>query len=310
MTDSFLTDVIAGLSQTPKKLSSKYFYDANGDKLFQDIMNMPEYYLTNCEYDIFETHKQNLLSLIGEEPFDLIELGAGDGTKTKVLLQHFLSQQADFQYLPIDISKEGLENLEKDLKVNLPELCVKGLSGDYFEMLEQLSASSGVRKVILFIGANIGNMTRAQAADFLQHLNQTMITGDLLLIGFDLKKDPNIILNAYNDSAGVTAAFNLNLLSRINRELGADFAINNFRHWETYNPATGETKSYLVSTQKQAVHLQNETFHFDAWEAIDVELSLKYSLSDIENLAEKSAFKVVQHFFDSNHYFVDTIWQK
>lgn len=271
---------------------------------------MPEYYLTNCEYDIFETHKQNLLSLIGEEPFDLIELGAGDGTKTKVLLQHFLSQQADFQYLPIDISKEGLENLEKDLKVNLPELCVKGLSGDYFEMLEQLSASSGVRKVILFIGANIGNMTRAQAADFLQHLNQTMITGDLLLIGFDLKKDPNIILNAYNDSAGVTAAFNLNLLSRINRELGADFAINNFRHWETYNPATGETKSYLVSTQKQAVHLQNETFHFDAWEAIDVELSLKYSLSDIENLAEKSAFKVVQHFFDSNHYFVDTIWQK
>jgi len=310
LTDSFLTDVIAGLSQTPKKLSSKYFYDANGDKLFQDIMNMPEYYLTNCEYDIFETHKQNLLSLIGEEPFDLIELGAGDGTKTKVLLQHFLSQQADFQYLPIDISKEGLENLEKDLKVNLPELCVKGLSGDYFEMLEQLSASSGVRKVILFIGANIGNMTRAQAADFLQHLNQTMITGDLLLIGFDLKKDPNIILNAYNDSAGVTAAFNLNLLSRINRELGADFAINNFRHWETYNPATGETKSYLVSTQKQAVHLQNETFHFDAWEAIDVELSLKYSLSDIENLAEKSAFKVVQHFFDSNHYFVDTIWQK
>jgi L-histidine Nalpha-methyltransferase len=306
----FLEDVLEGLSRTPKKLSSKYFYDETGDKLFQDIMNMPEYYLTDCEYEIFETHKQTLLDLIGEVPFDLIELGAGDGTKTKVLLRHFLAQDADFQYRPIDISENVLWDLEQDLNANLPELCVKSLSGDYFKMLEKLNAASGVRKVILFIGANIGNLTRELATEFLQHLHRTMAKGDLLLIGFDLKKDPQVILDAYNDSTGITAAFNLNLLHRINRNLDADFQVDAFKHWETYNPATGETKSYIVSTQKQTVHLLNQTFHFDAWEAIDVELSQKYSLTEIENLAKATGFRALQHFFDTKNYFVDTLWEK
>lgn len=306
----FAKDVLEGLSRTPKKLSSKYFYDENGDKLFQDIMNMPEYYLTDCEYEIFETHRQQLLHLIGDKPFDLIELGAGDGTKTKVLLRHFLAQGADFQYRPIDISPNVLLDLEEDLKANIPELRVKSLPGDYFEMLEKLNTSSGVRKVILFIGANIGNLTREQALDFLQKIQQNMAKGDLLLLGFDLKKDPQIILNAYNDPAGITAAFNLNLLHRMNRELGADFDVQAFKHWETYNPITGETKSYLVSTKKQSVHLLNKTFHFDAWEAIDVELSLKYSLSEIENLAKSTGYQAVHHFFDSKNYFVDTLWKK
>lgn len=306
----FLADVIEGLSRTPKKLSSKYFYDETGDKLFQDIMNMPEYYLTNCEYEIFETHKQSLLDLIGEKPFDLIELGAGDGTKTKVLLRHFLTEGADFQYRPIDISPNVLLDLEHDLKAKLPELRVKSLSGDYFSMLEKLNSTSGVRKIILFIGANIGNLTRAQAVDFLQNIQQNMAEGDILLLGFDLKKDPQVILNAYNDPAGITAAFNLNLLTRMNQELGADFQVDAFKHWETYNPATGETKSYIVSTKKQTVQLLDHTFYFDAWEAIDVELSQKYSLSEIEKLAKTTGFRLLQHFFDSRNYFVDTVWQK
>jgi dimethylhistidine N-methyltransferase len=308
--NQFAIDVIEGLSRTPKKLSSKYFYDERGDKLFQDIMNMPEYYLTDCEYEIFDTHKQNLLNLIGKAPFDLIELGAGDGTKTKVLLRHLLMQNADFQYLPIDISENVLLDLEQDLKANLPALRVKSLPGDYFEILENLNAASGVRKVILFIGANIGNLTRESATEFLQHLNRTMAKGDLLLIGFDLKKDPQVILDAYNDATGITAAFNLNLLHRMNRELDADFQVDAFKHWETYNPATGETKSYIVSTQKQTVQLLDHTFYFDAWEAIDVELSQKYSLTEIENLAKTLEFRALQHFFDTQNYFVDTLWEK
>lgn len=306
----FAKDALEGLSRTPKKLSSKYFYDETGDKLFQDIMNMPEYYLTNAEYEVFEMHKSELLDLIGGKPFDLIELGAGDGTKTKVLLHYFLEKKANFQYRPIDISPNVLLDLEEDLKANLPELQVKSLPGDYFEMLGKLNSPNGIRKVILFIGANIGNLTRENAVVFLQKIQQNMAKSDLLLIGFDLKKDPDVILKAYNDPAGITAAFNLNLLHRMNRELGADFEVDAFKHWETYNPATGETKSFIVSTKKQSVQLFDQTFYFDAWEAIDVELSQKYSLIEIENLAKNTGFSVTQHFFDSNHYFVDSLWEK
>lgn len=306
----FVHDVLTGLARSPKKLSSKYFYDEQGDKLFQDIMQMPEYYLTDCEYEIFETHRQAILNTIGKKPFQLIELGAGDGYKTKVLLRHFLAQGADFQYRPIDISSNVLLELEHDLKQDLPELRVESLAGDYFEMLGKLSADTKMRKVLLFIGANIGNLTREQAADFLKKLNQSMAKGDLLLIGFDLKKDPEIILQAYNDPAGITAAFNLNLLRRINRELGANFDLNAFKHWETYNPATGETKSYLVSMHKQNVIIQGQTILFDAWEAIDVELSQKYSLQETEELAERIGFKVVKHYFDRRNYFVDSFWKK
>lgn len=306
----FAKDVLSGLQSTPKRLSSKYFYDERGDKLFQSIMEMPEYYLTDAEYDIFENCRQHILYLIGDQPFDLIELGAGDGYKTKVLLRHFLSQNADFKYLPIDISKNVLLELENDLKENLPGLKVEGLPGDYFEMLEQLNNKSKIRKVILFIGANIGNLTREEALNFLEKLHQNMSKGDLLLIGFDLKKDPEIILKAYNDPAGITAAFNLNLLHRMNRELNADFDVKAFKHWETYNPISGETKSYLVSKKRQNIHLLDETIHFEAWEAIDVELSQKYNINEVEIFAKQTGFQVVKHLFDQQYYFADTIWQK
>lgn len=309
-TTQFATDVLSGLTRTPKKLYSKYFYDEQGDKLFQEIMQMPSYYLTYSEFEIFDTHRQAILEQIGDKPFDLIELGAGDGYKTKVLLRHFLFKGADFTYRPIDISENVLLELENDLTENIPELDIQGLPGDYFQMLEKLSASSNRQKVILFIGANIGNLTRDQASDFLRQLQQSMASGDLLLIGFDLKKDPQTILDAYNDSTGITAAFNLNLLHRINRELGANFNVDAFKHWETYNPLTGETKSYLVSKQKQSVAFLDTKIHFDAWEAIDVELSQKYSLKEIENLAKTTGFQVQQHFFDKRHFFVDTLWQK
>lgn len=300
-----------GLTRTPKQLPSKYFYDEAGDQLFQQIMAMPEYYLTDAELEIFEHHKHHLLEAIGHRPFDLIELGAGDGTKTKVLLRHFLEQGAQFRYRPIDISGNVLAQLESDLRDSLPDLPVDSLEGDYFDVLSRLSGED-IRKVILFIGGNIGNFRVRGATDFLRQLGEQLHPGDLLLIGFDLKKDPQTILDAYNDPAGITAAFNLNLLTRLNRELGGDFDREQFKHWETYNPATGETRSYLVSKREQTVHLKklNIQVHFDAWEAIEVELSQKYSLKEIEAMAAMTGFHPQLHFFDRQHYFVDTLWEK
>ena len=310
--NQFARDVDLGLSQQPKHLSSKYFYDEIGDKLFQDIMNMPEYYLTNCEFEIFEAHKARILKAIGKRPFDLVELGAGDGTKTKILLRYFLEQGADFQYEPIDISHNVLLLLENDLKQHLPDLKVNSLQGDYFEVLDRLKQDSSKPKVVLFLGGNIGNFTRKEAGSFLKALYAKLNKGDLLLIGFDLKKDPAVILEAYNDKTGITAALNLNLLTRMNKELDANFEVDAFKHWETYDPMTGATKSYLVSKKAQKVYIGalNKTVQFEAWEAIDVELSQKYSLSEIEELAVSTGFELKDHLFDKQKYFVDSIWRK
>ena len=307
----FAQDTLQGLNRAPKKLSSRYFYDEQGDKLFQQIMRMPEYYLTDSEFEIFESRKGAILQAFGRDHFQLLELGAGDGMKTKVLLRHFLEKGADFQYQPIDISPNVLLELEESLRAELPELQVKSLPGDYFKVLHELRGSSGKPKIVLFLGANIGNYTQEEARSFLRAIAEELNPGDLLLIGFDLKKDPAQILQAYDDPAGITAAFNLNLLRRMNRELGANFELQDFRHWETYNPITGEAKSYIVSLKDQHVFIQalNRSFHFEAWEAIDVELSKKYSVPELEALAGEAGFAVQQHFFDKRNYFVDSLWR-
>ena len=308
-TTPLATDVLAGLSQYPKKLPSKYFYDARGDELFQQIMRMPEYYLTDCEFEILEKHRQDILDHIGHQRFELVELGAGDGYKTKVLLRHFLERGEDFRYCPVDISGNVLRELEDSLKADLPDLSFNCLPGDYFDMLGDLQGRSKAPKVILFLGANIGNMARAEALGFLQRIRANMLPKDLLLIGFDLKKDPEVILRAYNDPAGITAAFNLNLLTRINRELDANFQLEHFRHWETYNPLTGATKSYILSTRRQSVYIKglDRTFHFEPWEAMDVELSQKYSIFEVEALLQEAGLTPVQHFTDQRRYFLDSL---
>ncbi|NBC08187.1 MAG: L-histidine N(alpha)-methyltransferase [Bacteroidetes bacterium] len=307
----FAQDVLEGLTQSPKKLPSKYFYDERGDKLFQDIMHMPSYYLMNCEHDIFEAHKAAILEAIGYDAFQLLELGAGDGYKTKVLLEHFLEAKAAFQYQPIDISPNVLEELEQSLHKLWPQLDVQPLAGDYFEMLHRVSEETAVPKVVLCLGANIGNYPVERAQRFLNAISAELNSGDKLLIGFDLKKDPQVILDAYDDPEGITAVFNLNLLRRINRELDANFDLQAFRHWETYNPVTGATKSYIVSKAEQHVFIKalNRSFHFAAWEAMDVELSQKYSLEEVEGLAEATGFEVEQHFTDQKAYFVDSLWR-
>lgn len=307
----FAQDIEQGLSQTPKQLSSKYFYDERGDELFQQIMAMEEYYLTDCEFEILSTHQTDLLKDITAKRFDLIELGAGDGMKTKVLLRHFLEKKANFRYVPIDISGNILNELEEALAAEIPALEVTTIQGDYFKSLKQIPHVPNTQKVVLFMGGNIGNLDMEEASVFLRVLASHLHKGDLLMIGFDLKKDPQVILDAYNDKQGITRAFNLNLLHRINNELGANFNVTNFKHWPTYNPLTGATKSYLLSTQQQEVHIAtiDKTFKFGAYEAIDMELSQKYSLKDIQDLAAKSGFTVKKNYTDKKNYFVDSLWQ-
>lgn len=313
MISQFAKDVDEGLSASPKFLSSRYFYDARGDKLFQDIMRMPEYYLTDCEYEIFDLQKADILKAMDPgRKFNLVELGAGDGYKTKLLLEHFLAAGVDFEYFPVDISKDVLKQLRSDLLKRWPRLKVTTLNYEYLTALDRLNELDSSPKVILFLGGNIGNFTPERASLFFNKLNKTMNTGDKLLSGIDLKKDPYTILKAYNDPAGITRAFNLNLLNRINRELGGNFTIDHFEHYPTYDPISGEARSYLMSKVKQEVYIEvlDKTYYFDHSEPIHMEISRKFSLKEIGTLAEETGFSVQKHFTDSKEYFVDTLWVK
>lgn len=314
MNQAFAEDVNKGLSSKNKYLESKYFYDDKGDQLFQKIMGLSEYYLTDCEFeilfenrDVYREYFQNTRT-----SFSLIELGAGDGLKTKILLRHFYQHNTDFTYLPIDISGNVLSLLQKDLRDELPGLHMQTFQGDYFDALKNLNATNSNRKVILFLGSTIGNFAHEQAIDFLQKLNENMNPDDQLLIGFDLKKDPRIILRAYDDEDGVTRAFNLNLLERINRELGGEFNTDNFYHYPTYDPVTGETKSFLISKRAQDVYIRGlqKNFHFHMGEPIFMEISQKYDLENIRNLASKTGFKIEDNFFDTRKFYTNSLWIK
>lgn len=308
----FAQHITDGLSEQPRKLSSRYLYDARGDELFQQIMRMPEYYLTDAEYSILETHREAIGRQVGHRPFDLVELGAGDGLKTKVLCRHFLNEGFDFRYRPIDISGNVLQQLSHSMSEELPDLEVQPIVGEYFAALEELRRTESRPKVVLFMGANIGNFPRSEAADFLCHLHEHLAPGDYLIVGFDLKKDPQTILDAYNDPTGITSEFNLNLLDRINRELDGNFDRDNWSHWENYDPITGETRSFLISRAAQTVHIGavGDSYDFAAWEAIDVELSLKYSLEEIEALRKQCAYEPEARYFDAARQMVDVLWRK
>ena len=212
----FAKAVYQGLTANPKKLPSRYIYDEKGDALFQQIMKLPEYYLTNCEKQILEDHKEKICSYFCQDnlPFKLVELGAGDGTKTEILLRNLIEQGASFRYMPVDISRSALRGLEHRLSRELPELQIQPWEGTYFDMLRQIEEFSDARKVILFLGSNLGNMLHPQARSFLSELAAAMTFADFLFIGFDQKKHPQKVLDAYNDPGGVTEAFNKNLLQR------------------------------------------------------------------------------------------------
>lgn len=309
--DKFYEDVIEGLQAVPKKLNSKYFYDSIGDKLFEDLMNSKEYYPTHCEMEIFSKNTTEICeAIIGDgDDFDLVELGAGNAAKSTYLLKYLVDKKVDFTYLPIDISENVISCLNLTYSVTLPGLQMTGLNGEYLEMLERATTISNKRKVILFLGSNIGNMPITEAESFCEELRNHLSPNDLLLIGFDLKKNPKTVLAAYNDKEGITKQFNLNLLERINRELNGNFDITQFDHFPTYDPDTGVCKSYLVSLSNQHIKINDEIVHFLKDEIINMEMSQKFTVEQTDKMASNASFKPIKHFFDSKKWFIDAIWK-
>ena len=310
---AFRQDVVAGLSAPQKHLSSKYFYDAIGDRLFQQIMACPEYYLTRAEFNILEQRSAAIIEACAARhaAFEIVELGAGDASKTVYLLREAIAQGRSRHYLPIDISPGIIDYLEHTLTPTLQGMQVTGTADEYLPALKAIQARSQAPKLVLFLGATIGNWLPAQALAFCQEVRALMKPGDLLLVGFDLKKDPATILAAYNDKAGLTREFNLNLLRRINAELGADFDAAAFAHYPVYDPGTGTCKSYLISRKAQRVRLADGTaFDFAADEAIHMEVSQKYSLPEIRALGLAAGFEIGEAFLDETQGFADVLWQK
>ncbi len=313
MEKTFAEEVEEGLSASPKYLSSKYHYDDEGSRIFQEIMAMPEYYLTDCEMDIMKNRAVDIYEATGfKSHFNIIELGAGDGAKTKEMLRNLLEVGADFTYVPIDISQEAIDLLVESMKAELPNLQMNPQVGDYFEVMDSVESEEDCPNLVMFLGSNIGNFKPEWALDLFEHFNKHMRSGDKLLVGFDLMKNPNLIRNAYFDAQGITARFNMNVLARINRELGGDFDLNKFDFYSNYNPENGDVKSYLVSLEEQNVSIgaTGKTFHFEKHETIWMELSKKYSLSGIEQLGTDAGFRFEQHFLDSKNYFSDSLFSK
>ena len=312
----FIQDIIVGLSQKPKTLPSKYLYDDVGSKIFQEIMNLDEYYLTRAEHQILEIYSNEICSLIHQQcvsgsKINLIELGAGDGKKTSLLLKELCSKKIPFEYAPIDISEGAMIALMERLERDFDQIQSEGIISDYLEGIHWLNQNKTSFNFILFLGSTIGNFHEEMAVHFLSKLGEILNHGDCLLIGFDLKKDIQKLQNAYSDSSGVTNRFNTNLLSRINRELGADFVPEKFQHYATYNPVLGAMESYLISKEAQIVDIKaiNHSFAFDEKEPIHTEYSFKYTPVDIKKLAEKTGFELIKNYYDKNNLFTDSLWK-
>ena len=308
---NFLQDVLKGLQSSPKYLESKYFYDKKGDELFQKIMASDEYYLTNCEMEILSGQKTKIADAVaeGDDKLDVIEFGAGDATKSIHLLKELCERGIIANYFPIDISENIIGMLKQNIPNEIPGLKIHGLHGEYFDMLAEANRISKRKKLVLFLGANIGNFKFDAMPAFCKKLRSLLSDGDMVLIGFDLKKDPKKILAAYDDAEGFTSRFNLNLLRRINNEFNAGFNLNNFEHYAMYDPDSGACKSYLVSIKEQNVCIDGTAVNFKKDETIFMEISQKYSVSQIDEIAVQCGFTPVAHFFDSKKYFVDVIWR-
>ena len=308
----FYQDVLKGLSAPFKQLDSKYFYDQQGDHIFEEIMQCPEYYLTGCEQEILSQQSGAIVDTIlaHHSSFDVIELGAGNALKSSFLLREMMYKKIPFTYFPVDISANVIQQLQQELPAAIPGIRIQALQGEYMDGLGRAGTLSKQSKLVLFLGANIGNFSPEKGRLFCREIRRLLSPGDLLLTGFDLAKDPRTILAAYNDKAGITKRFNLNLLHRINRELEADFDPAQFDHYPTYDPQTGACKSYLVSLQDQQVRLGEADFiFFKKGEPILTENSQKYTLAQIETLVVQGGYGLCRHFFDLKEWFVDSLWE-
>jgi len=303
--------VVEGLSTPQKTLPSSWFYDDEGSRLFQEIMALDAYYLTRTEHGILRSRGDELARRIAPDarPVDLIELGSGDGEKTLSLCEAIVRRGAVCVFKPMDISSHALDQLSQRFAEHLPGFPVQPLCGDYF--LNWPATDPGRRQVAMFLGSNLGNQTHEGAFALLRRMRAHLRPGDALVLGLDLKKDPHVILAAYDDPEGVTARFNLNLLTRLNRELGTDFDLDQFSHYATYSPLDGVARSFIVSRRRQIVHSRRLAcdFAFQAGEAIYTEQSQKYSPGMIDAMARESGFDVQCHFTDAPGWYTVVVWQ-
>ncbi len=310
---SFAQAVLEGLSAEPKRLPSWLIYDDLGSDIFTEITQLPGYHPAQSEVEIFHSHKQTITDILSEGPFRVIELGAGDGGKTQILLEHFIHSQLEFEYVPIDISEGAVKNLLSilELRYSQSAMSVIGVAADYFDGLRAIQEKSKVRNIVLFLGSTIGNMELPIAELFVRKLGESLNEGDYVMIGFDLMKPPKTLYAAYNDSTGVFERFNLHLLEILNQKLGANFVTDGYVQQGHYNPRTHAVESHIYSTREQVVYIEKleKEFSFVAWESMQTEHSYKYALAEIEGVAEKSGYQIVSHLFDSQNNFVDSIWE-
>jgi len=293
---SFAEDVRRGLTATPKVLFPKYFYDALGSRLFEAICELPEYYLTRAETEIFQRYAAEIAGAL-DGPVRLLELGSGDGRKTRLLIEALVARQGGLEYLPIDVSRSAVEQGAERLLHAFPELTVTAFVAEYQTGLRALRAERvppGLRTLVLFLGSTIGNLDPGERIALLREIRGVLRPGDGLLLGVDIKKPESVLVPAYDDALGVTAAFNLNVLSRINQELGGGFDLGAFRHQARWNADLGRIEMHLESLREQTVPIRSLGLdvRFAAGETIHTESSYKLDPAQVAEMAEASGFAV------------------
>lgn len=312
--NTFAQDVLAGLTARPKTLSPKYFYDELGSRLFEAICCLPEYHVTRDEEEILNAHVDEITGktdIPGRGRVRLVELGSGSSQKTRHIIDALFRRVPELEYVPIDISRTSLERSSKELLQAYPGLRIDAYAADYYSALGALQGANSeapqgdVRTVVLFLGSSIGNLDADESRDLLRRVRSALRPGDALLLGADLRKSPDILIPAYADSLGVTAAFNLNLLVRINRELGGNFDLNKFEHRALYNEERSRVEMHLFSREKQTVEVKglNLEVEFEAGESIHTENSYKYGVDDLRHLATATGFDLGASWFDGNRRF-------
>lgn len=307
--NSFAEDVRAGLTAQPKTLPPKYFYDALGSQLFEAICLLPEYYPTRAEAEIFHCHAAEIVSQL-PAPVGVVELGSGSSVKTRLLIEAVLNRQPELHYQPMDISASILQHSAEKLLGEYPQLRITGHVGDYTRGLDSIVRREGEALLALFLGSNIGNYTTDEARSLLRTVRSALRLGDGLLLGADLKKSLDVLIPAYDDALGVTAAFNLNVLAHINRELGGNFDLRLFGHCALFNDEAGRIEMHLVSrvTQTITINALDLQIEFQAGETIHTENSYKYDLPQLAALAEATGFQLVKTWFDGEQRFSCNFW--
>jgi dimethylhistidine N-methyltransferase len=305
--DEFAFSVIEGLSKACKVLPCRYFYDARGSELFEEITRQPEYYPTRTEARILEDNADEIVEIIGDGEL-LVEFGSGSSLKTEILLDRILPSVA---YVPIDVSEAALADAKARLAKRYPVLDVRPIVANFSRAVTLPPDLGERRKTGFFPGSTIGNLSPREAEGLLAVFGKVIGKGGRLIIGVDLKKDPRILIDAYNDASGVTAAFNLNLLHRINRELGANFDPDDFRHEAIYDPQHGRIEMHLVSTRDHRVDIRERSFRFKSGESIHTENSYKYTVEQFRDVACASGWDAQRVWIDAKRHFSvhELIWR-